>query len=91
MRSSILGLVLAAVHLAGAVSVPASPPSGAKAVDKSLVSVSFEFFTFPEYTTIPATSTCLANIQALRGAPPAVRIGGTTQCVPHIFCVKDDS
>ncbi|OBZ67030.1 Solute carrier family 40 member 2 [Grifola frondosa] len=55
------------------------PPSSAAALDPSLLSVSIEFFAFPGYTEIPATNNCLANIASLRGAQPAIRIGGTTQ------------
>lgn len=79
-----LVLLLSAATAAGAVTVPAAPPTSAQPIDKALVSVSFEFITFPDYTAIPATTTCLANLQALRGAPPAVRIGGTTQCVSFL-------
>ncbi|KAI0069506.1 hypothetical protein K474DRAFT_1108648 [Panus rudis PR-1116 ss-1] len=61
------------------VAVPSSPPSSAKPVDPSLLSVSFEFFTFPAYLQMQTTTNCLANIASLRGAQPAVRIGGTTQ------------
>lgn len=43
------------------------------------MSISIEFFAFPGYTELESTSKCLANIQSLRGAAPAVRIGGTTQ------------
>ncbi|TCD67081.1 hypothetical protein EIP91_000594 [Steccherinum ochraceum] len=59
--------------------VPSSPPTQANPVDPSLVSVSIEFFTLPGYTQIEATTNCLANLAELRGVPPAVRIGGTTQ------------
>ncbi|KAI0785550.1 hypothetical protein C8Q75DRAFT_775360 [Abortiporus biennis] len=62
-----------------AIVVPSSAPSTAVAVDPSLLSVSIEFFTFPAYTQIQATSNCLANLATLRGAQPAIRIGGTTQ------------
>ncbi|KDQ49544.1 glycoside hydrolase family 79 protein [Jaapia argillacea MUCL 33604] len=48
-------------------------------VDPAVLSVSLEFFTFPDYTTINATNNCLANIESLRGTFPAIRIGGTTQ------------
>ncbi|OCB89324.1 hypothetical protein A7U60_g3525 [Sanghuangporus baumii] len=59
--------------------VPSAAPSSAVTVDPSLLSVSIEFFAFPGYTELSGTTTCLANIEKLRGAPPAVRIGGTTQ------------
>ncbi|KAI0768691.1 glycoside hydrolase superfamily [Trametes elegans] len=62
-----------------AIAVPSSPPAGAAAVDPSLVSVSIEFFAFPGYTQLRGTNNCLANLASLRGAAPAVRIGGTTQ------------
>ncbi|KAI0674810.1 hypothetical protein C8Q78DRAFT_965262 [Trametes maxima] len=62
-----------------AIAVPSTPPAGAASVDPSLVSVSIEFFAFPGYTQLSGTNTCLANLASLRGAPPAVRIGGTTQ------------
>ncbi len=64
-----------------AVTVPNTPPPSAAVVDPSLLSVSIEFFTFPAYAQIAATSNCIANIATLRGAQPAIRIGGTTQCV----------
>ncbi|RPD78395.1 hypothetical protein L226DRAFT_502875 [Lentinus tigrinus ALCF2SS1-7] len=62
-----------------AVAVPSSPPSGAVAVDPSLVSVSIEFFAFPGYTQMSGTNNCLNNLASLRNAQPAIRIGGTTQ------------
>jgi hypothetical protein len=71
--------VCAAPFIARAYSVPARAPSTAQALDPALLSVSFEFFTFPDYTKIPATTGCLSLIQRLRGTAPAVRIGGTTQ------------
>lgn len=61
--------------------VPSTAPSNASAVDPSLLSVSIEFFAFPGYTQLPATANCLANLASLRGAQPAIRIGGTTQYV----------
>ncbi|KAI0829864.1 hypothetical protein BC628DRAFT_1314531 [Trametes gibbosa] len=67
------------LHGVQAVVVPSSSPSGAVAVDPSLVSVSVEFFAFPGYTQISGTNKCLANLASLRGSPPAIRIGGTTQ------------
>ncbi|KAJ3487680.1 hypothetical protein NLI96_g3377 [Meripilus lineatus] len=80
MRTGI-GLGLLVLHAGSvlAVTVPSSAPSNAAVVDPSLLSVSIEFFTFPAYTQIKATTNCLDNIAALRGAQPAVRIGGTTQ------------
>ncbi|EGO27198.1 glycoside hydrolase family 79 protein [Serpula lacrymans var. lacrymans S7.9] len=48
-------------------------------VNPSLLSLSLEFFAFPEYTRLSATTNCLDNIATLRGAQPAIRIGGTTQ------------
>ncbi|KAM5543120.1 hypothetical protein V8D89_002994 [Ganoderma adspersum] len=62
-----------------AIAVPSTPPSGAVSVDPSLVSISIEFFAFPGYTNITGTNNCLANLATLRGAQPAIRIGGTTQ------------
>lgn len=59
--------------------LPLTAPSNASSVDPSLLSVSIEFFAFPGYTDVSATATCLNNLAELRGAPPAVRIGGTTQ------------
>ncbi|THH27708.1 hypothetical protein EUX98_g6485 [Antrodiella citrinella] len=65
---------------AWAIAVPPNAPSGAAAVDPSVLSVSIEFFTLPGYTQIEATSNCLENLAQLRGgARPAIRIGGTTQ------------
>lgn len=78
MLSPVLVALLAAAA-ASAVTVPSAPPSGAAAVDPSLLSISFEFFAFPGYTQLAATPKCLANLANLRGAQPAVRIGGTTQ------------
>lgn len=74
-----LGVALTASLGTGAVTVPSTPPSSAQSVDKSILSVSLEFFAFPGYTQLEATNNCLANIATLRGAQPAVRIGGTTQ------------
>ncbi|KAI0356333.1 hypothetical protein OH77DRAFT_1423976 [Trametes cingulata] len=62
-----------------AIAVPSSPPSNAAPVDPSLVSISMEFFAFPGYTQLSGTNNCLANLASLRGAQPAIRIGGTTQ------------
>ncbi|KAH7930049.1 hypothetical protein BV22DRAFT_1001423 [Leucogyrophana mollusca] len=59
--------------------IPSAPPSAAADVDPSLLSLSLEFFAFPEYTTLSTTTNCLDNIAALRGVQPAIRIGGTTQ------------
>lgn len=78
--ATVLGISLAA----GAVVIPTTAPASAANVDKALLSVSFEFFAFPGYTAIESTANCLANIATLRGAPPAVRIGGTTQLVSII-------
>lgn len=78
--ATVLGISLPA----GAVVIPTTAPASAANVDKALLSVSFEFFAFPGYTAIESTANCLANIATLRGAPPAVRIGGTTQLVSII-------
>ena len=72
-------VALLAVGHAYAIAVPSTTPSGAVSVDSSLVSVSIEFFAFPGYTNITGTNNCLANLATLRGAQPAIRIGGTTQ------------
>ncbi|KZV75142.1 glycoside hydrolase family 79 protein [Peniophora sp. CONT] len=61
------------------ITVPSSAPSTAKAVDPALLSISLEFFAFPAYTSVTSTSVCMNHITSLRGHPPAVRIGGTTQ------------
>ncbi|KAJ3535347.1 hypothetical protein NM688_g6992 [Phlebia brevispora] len=79
MHASLVILGLSCIRAALAIVVPASPPSTAKRVDPALLSVSIEFFAFPGYTELAATSNCLANIAVLRGAEPAIRIGGTTQ------------
>ncbi|CAL1708074.1 unnamed protein product [Somion occarium] len=76
---TVVAIGLAMVSKTTAILIPSSPPSSAKPVDSSLLSVSIEFFTFPAYTQIQATTNCLANIATLRGAEPAIRIGGTTQ------------
>lgn len=60
-------------------SIPSSAPASAIHVDPSLLSLSIEFFAFPEYMTLDGTKNCLKNIEDLRGVAPAVRIGGTTQ------------
>ncbi|KAJ3975093.1 hypothetical protein EV361DRAFT_890688 [Lentinula raphanica] len=62
-----------------AITIPTTAPSTASTIDSSQVAVSLEFFAFPGYTELVSTGTCLANLQSLRGAPVAVRIGGTTQ------------
>ncbi|KAI0344513.1 hypothetical protein BDW22DRAFT_1326510 [Trametopsis cervina] len=59
--------------------LPPTPPPSSHRVDPSLLSVSIEFFAFPGYTALAATTNCLDNVAVLRGAQPAVRIGGTTQ------------
>ncbi|KAF8076005.1 hypothetical protein FPV67DRAFT_392996 [Lyophyllum atratum] len=60
------------------IAIPTTAPATAVTLDKALLSVSFEFFTFPGYTAITSTINCLANLATLRGSPPAVQIGGTT-------------
>jgi hypothetical protein len=62
-----------------AITVPTITPATAVPVDPSLLSISIEFFAFPGYTELIATANCLANLASLRGAQPAIRIGGTTQ------------
>ncbi|KAF9076614.1 hypothetical protein BDP27DRAFT_1210210 [Rhodocollybia butyracea] len=62
-----------------AIAVPTAAPSTAAIIDSSQVAVSIEFFAFPGYTELVSTGTCIANLEGLRGAPVAVRIGGTTQ------------
>jgi len=75
-----IAVACAALHVvAGAFVVPAAAPTAAQPLDSALLSVSFEFFTFPDYTKIPATTGCLSLLQSFRGSAPAVRIGGTTQ------------
>ncbi|KAH9940540.1 uncharacterized protein BXZ73DRAFT_88757 [Epithele typhae] len=70
---------LAWLRFATAIAVPSTPPSGSVTVDPSLISISIEFFAFPGYTNISGTNNCLNNLADLRGATPAIRIGGTTQ------------
>lgn len=86
MKPVLLATILFGVSRKGALAqtttafaVPSSVPSSAVSVDASLLSVSIEFFAFPGYVELDGTATCLSNLQSLRGAPPAVRIGGTTQ------------
>ncbi|KAI5118607.1 hypothetical protein M0805_008038 [Coniferiporia weirii] len=84
MHPLLVTTIACALHLTRAqttttFAVPTSVPTSAVSVDPSLLSVSIEFFTFPAYIEMSGTKTCLANLQALRGAAPAVRIGGTTQ------------
>ncbi|KAJ8523517.1 hypothetical protein ONZ45_g96 [Pleurotus djamor] len=74
-----IGLFLLTALTAAGITIPSSPPSAAANIDKSQIGVSLEFFAFPGYTELVSTTNCLANIEALRGSPPAVRIGGTTQ------------
>ncbi|KAI0310273.1 hypothetical protein OF83DRAFT_1178736 [Amylostereum chailletii] len=71
--------LLALAALARAITIPTTAPSSAVTVDSSLVSLSLEFFAFPQYTTLASTTACLTHLADLRGTPPAVRIGGTTQ------------
>ncbi|EMD37598.1 glycoside hydrolase family 79 protein [Gelatoporia subvermispora B] len=84
MRSgkAILGTLLLASCLSSRsqnITVPRSAPSGSASVDPALLSLSIEFFAFPGYTELTGTANCIANLATLRGTPPAVRIGGTTQ------------
>lgn len=72
------------------ISIPATVPASAAAVDKAQLSVSLEFFTFPDYTAITSTTNCLANLASLRGSPPAIRIGGTTQFESITFSTDCD-
>ncbi|KAI0093447.1 hypothetical protein BDY19DRAFT_983105 [Irpex rosettiformis] len=77
---SIASCLLMHVQTGNTIDVPSTPPSTAKPVDPALLSVSLEFFAFPGYTQLAATTNCLDNIASLRGGvQPAVRIGGTTQ------------
>jgi hypothetical protein len=64
---------------ANAIAVPTAAPSTAAIIDSSQVAISIEFFAFPGYTELISTGTCIENLEGLRGAPVAVRIGGTTQ------------
>lgn len=79
LRLPVAVAILSGFLRVSAIVVPTIVPSTAATVDKALLSVSLEFFTFADYTTITSTANCLANIASLRGSPPAVRIGGTTQ------------
>lgn len=87
MHLQLLYLVIATLGLRSVIgqtiniTLPLSAPLNASSIDPSLLSVSIEFFAFPGYTDLSATTTCLNNLAELRGAPPAVRIGGTSQCV----------
>jgi len=78
-RPATLPLLLSLISSGTGYVVPTTMPSTAKAVDPRLLGVSLEFFTFPDYTKIQATTNCLANLQKSRGIAPPVRIGGTTQ------------
>ncbi|KAI0259233.1 glycoside hydrolase family 79 protein [Gloeopeniophorella convolvens] len=60
-------------------SIPARAPTNAARVDPAQLSLSLEFFAFPGYTALPSTTNCISQLTRLRGTPPAVRIGGTTQ------------
>ena len=79
-----LPLLLLAVFVDAFV-VPSKAPSNAQHIDPALISVSFEFFTFPEYMGLPATKGCLSLLEEFRGSPAAVRIGGTTQ---YVYVIK---
>ncbi|KAH7093518.1 hypothetical protein FB567DRAFT_462224 [Paraphoma chrysanthemicola] len=77
--SSILSLVTLSAGLK--FSIPQTVPSNASAqLTAAPVGASFEFFTWPGYMNdVPATKTCLQNLQTLTGTWPPIRIGGTTQ------------
>ncbi|KAI9640015.1 hypothetical protein NHQ30_011577 [Ciborinia camelliae] len=61
-------------------SVPSTAPNWAAKLSAAPVGLSFEFFAFPQYfTKVAATHQCLANLKALSGTWPPIRIGGTTQ------------
>ncbi|KAI0170125.1 hypothetical protein BJ166DRAFT_608229 [Pestalotiopsis sp. NC0098] len=78
-------LVSAAVEVVSAVTfaVPSQALTGGlkyAPLDPAPVGISFEFFAYPSYfTNVTATNQCLANLQALTGTWPPIRIGGTTQ------------
>lgn len=79
--ATVLGALLCGAKAQLTFNVPSTAPASAVSYDLSLLSISIEFFAFPEYMNIKTTSNCIANLQSLRGTPPAVRIGGTTQYV----------
>lgn len=74
-----LALLVSRASAATSFAVPPSPPTTAVIPSPNLVGVSIEFFAWPAYTNIAATSNCLANLQSFRGAAAPIRIGGTTQ------------
>ncbi|KAJ3808016.1 hypothetical protein F5876DRAFT_46898 [Lentinula aff. lateritia] len=79
IRGCIILFTVTFSSYSAAITIPTTAPSTAATIDSSQVAVSLEFFAFPGYTELVSTGTCLANLQALRGAPVAIRIGGTTQ------------
>ena len=81
-------VLLAVACVTHGITIPSTAPSTASTVDPALLSVSLEFFAFPQYTTVTSTSVCLGHIADLRGTYPAVRIGGTTQYV--VFFISAD-
>jgi len=68
----------------------AIPPYNASAhkLAADPVSVSIEFFTWPDYNTLPGTLGCLGNLKDVIGQWPGIRIGGTTQFVSTIPRIK---
>ncbi|OHF04681.1 hypothetical protein CORC01_00152 [Colletotrichum orchidophilum] len=80
-----LACLVAAAHAAATVtySVPAKVNTGGLSyapLEAAPVGLSFEFFAFPAYfKNVTATNQCLANLKALTGTWPPIRIGGTTQ------------
>ncbi|KAI0058148.1 hypothetical protein BV25DRAFT_1811257 [Artomyces pyxidatus] len=72
-------LVLVASLTCSGFVVPSTAPASAPTVDLRVLSLSLEFFAFPGYMQLTSTTNCLAHLASLRGTPPAVRIGGTTQ------------
>jgi hypothetical protein len=78
-RTFLIPYLLAASLDVFAITVPTTAPSSAVVIDPASLGVSLEFFTVPNYTAIASTTNCLSNIANLRGVPPPIRIGGTTQ------------
>ena len=81
MLANLAILILSCVITVSAVSfsVPSQVPSTASKVNAAQLSLSIEFFAFPGYTETKTLTQCLNNLEQLRGTPPAIRIGGTTQ------------
>lgn len=67
-----------------AIAIPARPDESANCVPNDLQSFSFEFSFFPDFAGNHShpnefSKTLLGNLKEITGAPPVIRVGGTTQ------------